>query len=207
MTAVPRHVYDSRGGVTRYKTQMALVRLDPGAGFGISMTSSGLQITATVAWAQISYVPTPVVNDWIDGVNERYAYLEDAQLEKHHYAEIRPRQAVTELPVEAALAPRPAAEAGPRAASSGLAAEAPLRPRNVGARVHALCIGSIAERRWPDVGRDTMTAVCWANPVRQRQDGTWAETGQTQPTKLHVTGMAYRPCAGSPFRTMRALSM
>ena len=80
MTAVPRHVYDSRGGVTRYKTQMALVRLDPGAGFGISMTSSGLQITATVAWAQISYVPTPVVNDWIDGVNERYAYLEDAQL-------------------------------------------------------------------------------------------------------------------------------
>ena len=32
-----------------------------------------------------------------------------------------------------------------------------------------------------------MTVVCWTNPVRQRQDGMWAETGRTQPTKLHVT--------------------
>jgi hypothetical protein len=81
-------------GVTRYKTHMALVRLDPGAGFGISMTSSGLRIAATFGWAQISYVPTPVVNDWIDGVDDRYAYLEDAQLEEYNYAEIRPGQAL-----------------------------------------------------------------------------------------------------------------
>jgi hypothetical protein len=38
------------------------------------------------------------------------------------------------------------------------------------------------------VGRDAMTVVYWANPVRQRQDdGMWAESGRTQPTKLHVS--------------------
>ncbi len=37
------------------------------------------------------------------------------------------------------------------------------------------------------MGRDTMTVVCWTNPVSQRQDGMWAETGRTQPTKLHIT--------------------
>ena len=80
-------------GVTRRKTHMALVRLDPETRFGISITSSGPQIAATFEWARISYVPTPVVNDWIDGVDDRYAYLEEAQLEEHHYAEIRPGQA------------------------------------------------------------------------------------------------------------------
>ncbi len=35
----------------------------------------------------------PVVNDWIDGVAVRYAYLAEADLEEHHYAEIRPGQA------------------------------------------------------------------------------------------------------------------
>lgn len=83
---------DSRG-VTRRKTHLALVRLDPETRFGISMTSSGLQIAATFGWARISHVRTPVVNDWIDGVAARYAYLEEAQLEEHHYAEIRPGQA------------------------------------------------------------------------------------------------------------------
>ena len=80
-------------GVTRSKTHMALVRLDPGTRFGISMTSSGLQIAAAFGWAQISYVPAPVVNDWIDGVAARCAYLAEADLEEHHYAEIRPGQA------------------------------------------------------------------------------------------------------------------
>ena len=83
---------DSRG-VTRRKTHLALVRLAPETRFGISMTSSGLQIAATFGWARISHVRTPVVNDWIDGVAGRYAYLEEAQLEEHHYAEIRPGQA------------------------------------------------------------------------------------------------------------------
>ena len=52
----------------------------------------------------------------------------------------------------------------------------------------------------PDVGRDTMTVVCWANPVRQRQDGMWAETGQTQPTKLHVTRDGAQTVCGFPVR-------
>ena len=56
---------DSRG-VTRRKTHMALVRLDPETRFGISITSSGPQIAATFEWARISYVRTPVVNDWIE---------------------------------------------------------------------------------------------------------------------------------------------
>jgi hypothetical protein len=72
---------------------MALVRLDPETRFGISVTTSGPQIAATFEWARIAYVRTPVVNDWIDGVAARYAYLAEAQLEEHHYAEIRPRQA------------------------------------------------------------------------------------------------------------------
>ncbi len=80
-------------GVTRRKTHMALVRLDPEPRFGISMTSSGPQIAATFGRARISYVRTPVVNDWIDDVADRYAYLAEAQLEDHHYAEIRPGQA------------------------------------------------------------------------------------------------------------------
>jgi len=88
----PLEKTDSRG-VTRRKTHMALVRLDPETRFGISMTSSGPQIAAAFGWAQISYVPAPVVNDWIDGVAARYAYLEEAQLEEHHYAEIRTGQA------------------------------------------------------------------------------------------------------------------
>lgn len=80
-------------GVIRRKTHLALVRLDPETRFGISMTSSGPQIAVTFGWARISYVPTPAVNDWIDDVAARYAYLEEAQLEEHHYAEIRPGQA------------------------------------------------------------------------------------------------------------------
>ncbi|SRR6266568_1116362 len=80
-------------GVTRYKTHMALVRLDPETRLGISMSSSGLQIAATFGWARISYVPAPVVNDWIDGVADRYAYLAETDLEEYHYAEIRPGQA------------------------------------------------------------------------------------------------------------------
>ena len=77
-------------GVTRRKTHMALVRLDPETRFSISIPSSGPQIAATFEWTRISYLPTPIVNDWIDGVADRYAYLEKAQLEEHHYAEIRP---------------------------------------------------------------------------------------------------------------------
>lgn len=88
----PLEKTDNRG-VTRRNTRMALVRLDPETRFGISMTSSGPQIAATFEWARISCVPAPVVNDWIDGVAARYAYLEEAQLEEHHYAEIRPGQA------------------------------------------------------------------------------------------------------------------
>jgi hypothetical protein len=88
----PLEKTDNRG-VTRRNTRMALVRLDPETRFGISMTSSGPQIAAAFEWARISCVPAPVVNDWIDGVAARYAYLEEAQLEEHHYAEIRPGQA------------------------------------------------------------------------------------------------------------------
>lgn len=92
ITQYPLEKTDNRG-VTRRKTHMALVRLDPETRFGISITSSGPQIAATSEWARISYVRTPVVNDWIDGVAARYAYLEEADLEEHHYAEIRPGQA------------------------------------------------------------------------------------------------------------------
>ena len=50
------------------------------------------------------------------------------------------------------------------------------------------------------MGRDTMTVVCWTNPVRQRQDGIWAETGQTQPTKLHVTRDGVQTVCGFPVK-------
>ena len=43
----------NKHGVTRRKTHMALVRLDPDTRFGISVTGSGLQITAEFRWARI----------------------------------------------------------------------------------------------------------------------------------------------------------
>ena len=77
--------------MTRRKTHVALVRLDPGTRFGVSVTDCGLQITAEFGWARVSYVETAVVNDWISNETARYAYLEESELEEHHYAEIRPR--------------------------------------------------------------------------------------------------------------------
>jgi hypothetical protein len=77
-------------GVTRRKPHMALVRLDPGTQFGISMTSGGLQLTAEFGWARVSCAETAVVNDWISDETGRFAHLEEAKLEAHHYAEIRP---------------------------------------------------------------------------------------------------------------------
>jgi len=50
------------------------------------------------------------------------------------------------------------------------------------------------------MGHDTMTVICWTNPVRQRQDGMWAETGQTQPTKLHVTRDGVQTVCGFPVK-------
>jgi hypothetical protein len=79
----------NKHGVTRRKTHMALVRLDPDMRFGISVTSSGLQITAEFRWALISYAKTTVVNDWINDEPAQYAYLEETKLDAHHYAEIR----------------------------------------------------------------------------------------------------------------------
>ena len=78
-------------GVTRRKTHMALVRLDPDTRFGISVTGSGLQIAAEFRWARISYMETRVVNEWIKDESAQYAYLEDAKLDAHHFAEIRPQ--------------------------------------------------------------------------------------------------------------------
>lgn len=43
-----------------------------------------------------------------------------------------------------------------------------------------------------------MTVVRWSNPVKQRQGGMWADTGQTQPTKLHVTRDGERTVCGYP---------
>ena len=81
----------NKHGVTRRKTNMVLVRLDPCTRFGIAVTGGGLQITAEFGWARVSYVKTAVVNDWISDETGRFAYLEEAKLETHHYAEIRPR--------------------------------------------------------------------------------------------------------------------
>ena len=36
------------------------------------------------------------------------------------------------------------------------------------------------------MGRDAMTVVYWANPLKQRQGGLGADAGRTKPTKLHV---------------------
>lgn len=46
------------------------------------------------------------------------------------------------------------------------------------------------------MGRDMMTVACWANPVKRRQGGMWAETGRAQPTKLHVTRDGERTVCG-----------
>lgn len=37
------------------------------------------------------------------------------------------------------------------------------------------------------MGRDAMTVVYWANPLKQRQGGLGADAGRTKPTKLHVS--------------------
>ena len=88
----------NKHGVTRRKTHMALVRLDPDTRFGISVTGSGLQITAEFRWARISYTETRVVNEWINDEPAQYAYLEEAKLDAHHYAEIRPQPGGRPLP-------------------------------------------------------------------------------------------------------------
>lgn len=66
---------------------------DPDMRFGMSVTGSGLQITAEFRWARISYMESMVINEWINDESAQYACLEDAMLDAHHFAEIRPQAA------------------------------------------------------------------------------------------------------------------
>jgi hypothetical protein len=73
------------------KTHLALIRCEPEPIFEIRDTSVGATIDIGFISIRISYVKTEIVNDWMQEWSiAAYAYLPEAGLDEHHYAEIGP---------------------------------------------------------------------------------------------------------------------